>query len=147
MGLNIWSLSNPPGSKQRPFYHCPTSLPTALTGPHCRMFIVRALCSECVHTLDLSLSSRRKDIQKVHKMCSTEHAEPLSVIMIIQHPARSDFLPPLVCLYGRVGWITGWVKYERNERRYERRCWSHNLASQLLGKNGLDLQCPAILLL
>jgi hypothetical protein len=32
MGLKIWSLSNP-GSNQRPFDHCPTSLPTAVTGP------------------------------------------------------------------------------------------------------------------
>jgi hypothetical protein len=32
LGLKIWLLSNP-GSKQRPFDHLPTSLPTALTGP------------------------------------------------------------------------------------------------------------------
>jgi hypothetical protein len=32
-----------------------------LTHRDCRIFIVRAWCSECVHTLDLGLSSHPKD--------------------------------------------------------------------------------------
>jgi hypothetical protein len=35
----------------------------------CRIFIVRAWCSECVHTLDLSLSSHPKDV-RVMSECS-----------------------------------------------------------------------------
>jgi hypothetical protein len=34
-----------------------------LTHRDCRIFIVRALCSECVHTLDLGLSSHPKDVR------------------------------------------------------------------------------------
>ena len=34
-----------------------------LTHRDCRIFIVRAWCSECVHTLDLGLSSHPKDVE------------------------------------------------------------------------------------
>jgi hypothetical protein len=49
-------------------------------------------------------------------------------------------LPTCTHLYS----VTGWVKYERNERR----CFSCDQASKLLGivKNRLDLQYPTFLL-
>jgi hypothetical protein len=34
-----------------------------LTHRDCRIFIVHAWCSECVHTLDLGLSSHPKDVR------------------------------------------------------------------------------------
>jgi hypothetical protein len=59
-------------------------------------------------------------------------------------------IPLCYCLRAAVSEVTdpifppGWVKYERNERR----CFSNNQASKLLGivNDRLDLQYPTILL-
>jgi hypothetical protein len=40
----------------------------------CRIFIVRAWCSECIHTLDLSLSSHPKDVYHVYIKTNSQYA-------------------------------------------------------------------------